>query len=423
MPELALPERASSTALKHVLLHHGARVEPDAAALIEGIGKVPVRVRSGSCGGLDVVLPGRVYVNIPVRERFAQASPVRIAVADDVPVVVPGDGSVVPLELVPSPAFQRSGGDASVARTGQVCFDRLGIGLTNRCTFWKGSDRRCAFCSIGLNIDVEDRDKTLEAIGHAAEVAFADPINPPRHVLLGGGTPPGADAGAAMFAAAARVVRSAAPAASIYVMLSAPDDPEVLLELAESGVDELGINLEVFDESEAARHLPAKFQRHPRSHVMRALERAVEIFGPVRTRSILVVGLEPLESTVAGVRALAERGVMPILSPLRPLDGTLLEHRQPPDPASMDRLAEVRPKPPPHMTSPWDRPASPARGTRSILPGTPRTASTDARRTHAGALVRADRRRCLHCRPPTSGSRSAGAPHRAAAPSLASLHR
>jgi hypothetical protein len=310
--------------------------------LVKSIGKEPVRVRSGSCGGLDARLPGSVYVNIPVNERFVDDSPLQLRVASGALVVsAPYLPEVVPIDLVLSPEFQRHDGDERARRTGQVCFDRLGIGLTNFCTFWKGSDRRCKFCSIGLNIGTEDRDKALDAIRHVVQLALADPINPARHILLGGGTPSAPDAGAATFAAAARVIRQVSSNVSIYAMMAAPDDPEALVDLFAAGINELGINLELFDERAASYYLPAKFERHSRAHVLATLERAVEIFGPLNTRSILVVGLEPVESTTAGARALAERGVMPILSPLRPLVGTPIQDRRPPTPAVMAEVADA----------------------------------------------------------------------------------
>ena len=61
-----------------------------------------------------------------------------------------------------------------------------------------------------------------------------------------------------------------------------------------------------------------------------ALEYCVDLFGPINTRSILISGLEPLEATYEGAVALADMGVMPIISPFRPLSDTMLaDHRGP----------------------------------------------------------------------------------------------
>src|SRR5262249_22894405 len=54
------------------------------------------------------------------------------------------------------------------------------------------------------------------------------------------------------------------------------------------------------------------------------------IFGPGRIRSLLMVGLESMEATLAGVEFLALRGCQPVLSPFRPAPGTRLEKMPPP---------------------------------------------------------------------------------------------
>ena len=44
----------------------------------------------------------------------------------------------------------------------------------------------------------------------------------------------------------------------------------------------------------------------------------VKIFGKDKVRSLLIVGIEPLEETLKGVEKLAKIGVNPVLSPLFP---------------------------------------------------------------------------------------------------------
>jgi hypothetical protein len=112
-------------------------------------------------------------------------------------------------------------------------------------------------------------------------------------------------------------------------MLTPPSDPGWISILAESGVDEIGFNIEVFSDRAARRHLAAKRGALPLVAYERALRRAVAELGAVNTRSIMVVGLEDEPSLLRGVDWLAGMGVMPILSPLRPLNGTSFEGRAP----------------------------------------------------------------------------------------------
>lgn len=288
-----------------------------------------MRVRSGSCGGLDVVLADGRYVNCPVAERFAASSPLELVALDDERVAIAGSASIagpVPVELPDRPAFypEESGRGDSLARVGQLCSDRLGIGMTNICTHWRSRARRCKFCSIGLNVATEDGHKSRERIVAAATAAFSDPRAPARHVLLGGGTPAGRDAGAAEIAAAAAMLKRRWPH-PIYAMLAPPQDLVWLERLHAAGVDEIGMNIELWSAAAARHYMPGKHEAIDRDLYLGALRRAVELFGPVNTRSILIAGLEPIEETLAGVDVLASMGVMPILSPFRPLVGTELE--------------------------------------------------------------------------------------------------
>jgi hypothetical protein len=310
------------TRVKTALLRDGLRV--DLAALDNALAKPALRVRSGSCGGLDLILDDGTWVNAPVRERFARSSPFSLVLDASGPVIH-GFGEPLGVELVPAPAYYTTvtASGAPMMRVGQLCSDRVGVGLTNICTFWRSSRDRCRFCSIGSNVATETANKALQDAVETICAAVADPIAPARHVLLGGGTPNAQDAGIPGIAEVAHAVRQRVDV-PIYAMVTPPADLGLLQHLADAGVDELGMNIEVFSADAARRYIPGKHAAFGLDGYWRALERAVSIFGPVNTRSITVIGLEDAAVTVTGVRRLAELGVMPILSPHRPLDGTQL---------------------------------------------------------------------------------------------------
>ncbi|MCU7725248.1 hypothetical protein ODJ79_16085 [Actinoplanes sp. KI2] len=125
---------------------------------------------------------------------------------------------------------------------------------------------------------------------------------------------------------AARLTRSAKARFDIpvYVMIAAPAENQSIDELYDSGVDELGINLEFWSEDAWSSYIPGKQEVIGKERYLRALEYTASLFGPVRARSILIAGLEPPSETIRAVEYLARIGVMPILSPFRPLDGTML---------------------------------------------------------------------------------------------------
>lgn len=156
-------------------------------------------------------------------------------------------------------------------------------------------------------------------------MAVNDPIMPAKHVLLGGGTPNMKDMGAVLAAELCKAIKKRFNL-SCYVMISAPSKNEYIDLLWKAGVDELGMNLEFYSDDARQKYIPGKEKYIGKSRYYDALEHAVSRFGPINTRSILVTGLENPEHTISGVESLASIGVMPILSPFRPLNNTELEH-------------------------------------------------------------------------------------------------
>jgi len=334
-----------SVRLKLRLLAEGLRIGDGVEDVLRRRGKPRLRVRSGSCGGLDLVLPDGSWVNAPVDEPFAESSRLVLTLSDDdEELVVHDDDSpdeAHRVRVAPRPAYygRHSRRGTRLQQIGQLCSDRLGIGLTNGCVFWADEQTRCTFCSIGLNVlsgHEVGRKRTPDVL-EVAEAALADPVAPAAHILLGGGTPKGPDAGALAIADATRELKARWPHVSIYAMIAAPERPEFVETLVDAGVDEIGINIEVFSDEAGQRYLPGKRAVGLATH-LRMLEAAVAAFdnrrGPAgpkdvgRVRSIMIAGLEPVEAVLAGVEELAGRGVMPILTPLRPMRGTALEQHE-----------------------------------------------------------------------------------------------
>lgn len=310
--------------LKFGLITRGVRIDPAAEGLMTG-GKTPIRTRSGVSGGMDLVLPHGVHVVAPHAEPHVAESPFILRNRGGRLALDEHDGWSGDIGLVARPAFyHQSLQDGSpVNSVGQLCSpDRLCIGMTRHCVFWK-KERRCTFCTIGSNVAAEHREKTIVNIVETVRIAASDPIQPARHILIGGGTPNDEDRGA-VFAAEVSAAIKAVIDIPIYVMIAPPSDLDDVRRLHDAGVDELGMNVEFFSRDALERHTPGKLELVGQEHHYRALERAVDVFGPINTRSIAIVGIEPAAETIAGAARLAGMGVMPILSPFQPLAGSML---------------------------------------------------------------------------------------------------
>lgn len=325
---LEIPDQLRSIALlKFELLASGLKIAPGARRFMHSA-KAPIRTRSGASGGLDIVLPHDVFVNCPVVEHFAAQSTLVLDYLSDTLVIKRNGEILCPVELQPIPHYYDldTSDGVPMVKVGQICSgDRFCYGMTGPfCVFWR-TDYRCKFCSIGLNKDRDATRKTIPQMLETLAAAVEDPALPARHVLIGGGTPNIEDAGAVLAAELCEAIKKRFDL-SCYVMISAPSKNEYIDILWNSGADELGMNIEFYSDAAWKEYIPGKSKLIGKRRYFEALEHAVSRFGPINTRSILIVGLEDPEYTIQGAEKLASMGVMPILSPFRPLDGTELEN-------------------------------------------------------------------------------------------------
>lgn len=325
---LEMPEDLKRIGLiKFEIFASGLKVSDQAWQLVARA-KGPIRTRSGASGGLDIVLPHQVHINCPVNERFASQSQLLLDVEDGGLVIKRGQQTLCEAKLQPVPKYYAltTSDGVPMVKIGQLCTgDRFCYGMTGPyCFFWK-ANRRCKFCSIGLNKDRDAARKTVSQMLESLAAAVEDPAIPARHVLIGGGTPNVEDMGAILAAELCEAIKKRFDV-SCYVMICAPSKNEFIDILWRAGADELGMNIEFYSDSAWEQFIPGKAKYIGKKRYFEALEHAVYRFGPVNTRSILVVGLEDPEHTVEGAERLASMGVMPILSPFRPLDGIELEN-------------------------------------------------------------------------------------------------
>lgn len=354
------------------VLAQGIRVpETTWQYLLTGDALLPRRMRSGTSGGLHLTFGPGVTVDCPVSEAFALDSPLElrceagryvIAGPDgDWPVVtVPrpswydvfqsgaspsadADGEAVnrrtPAASVSDPAQANHGGTAR--SLGQVCGDRLTISIASHCALFAEPRLRCSFCSIGFNQRREEPRRPDSALHAMIALAIADPAHPVRHLMIGGGTRDLKDLSYGPAIEMARGISARFPDLPLSAMMVPPTDDAQLERLRAVGVDEIAINIELWSDTAIAAHIPGKHALFGRTGYLRTLARAVKVFGPRRVRSLVVVGLEPMTETLRAVEALAEIGVVPVLSPLRPLRQTALEGYSPPSTRDLLALHEA----------------------------------------------------------------------------------
>lgn len=103
--------------------------------------------------------------------------------------------------------------------------------------------------------------------------------------------------------------------------------------LKQAGWEGVAFNLEVWDERLWPGIVPGKAALMPRERWLEALEYAVQVFGKGQVASVLVAGLEPKGSFLAGAEWLAQRGIYGVPIPWAPAPASALEGHQTPSAA------------------------------------------------------------------------------------------
>jgi len=311
--------------LKLQLLTGGVSVTPAAREALSGAGgTLPLTLADyASTSGIALELHRDIWVNAPIRDfnpNFVGDSPHCLDLSGSGFIVRSG-ALEVRANPLPVPAF------ASQTDPEGRPYSSYGITHTDRIRISpiEGCPGRCKFCD--LTVKYAYRTKPVEGLVKTVALALNDPVLPAKHVMISGGAPRLEDFTYLNDAYHAIVTRF--PSVPVDIMMLPLPGLLDLQALFDLGVNALAINLELYDEEIARSLMPLKGSMS-RRYWLDFLERAAEVFGPGRVRSLLMVGLEPLEQTLRGVEALAQRGCEPVLSPFRPDPSTELKDRPPP---------------------------------------------------------------------------------------------
>jgi hypothetical protein len=204
------------------------------------------------------------------------------------------------------------------------------------CGFFAEAERACQYCVYDSMLNeavppLRDPLELEEVVRAALDEREVDTV------YLYNGFVPGDAAGLDRLCSLIALLRRHLGHRQIALETVAPRDTALIDELYAAGLDIFVCNLELFDGTRFAELCPGKEGEGGQQAIWQALEHAVSVFRAGTVVSHLILGLEPLESTVAGLEALVHRRVVPLLVPFRPLPGTPLAGRQPPDLETSER--------------------------------------------------------------------------------------
>ena len=293
---------------------------------------------AGPAGGRSIALPDGSVVETPMRGEFIRDSPFELKRQEQGWMLFKEGEPFVEVSLLPFPKFYRKKTSNGIPMHriaklhGKDC---LATTLLSRCFRWR-QGKQCKFCAIEIyGGDKPLVRKTGEQLAEVAKTAIEEGVA--GHMTITTGTTASPDRGASLLADAVRKVKEKVDI-PIEVHLEPPADLRYLNLLKKSGVDTLGMHIETFDEEIRNEVCPGKAEIS-REEYVKAWSHAVNLFGKAQVNSFLLVGLgESDEVILKGVRSLAKLGVIAHVLPFRPIAGTTLEYREPPEPKRLIRI-------------------------------------------------------------------------------------
>lgn len=294
--------------LKISILNQGIRISPNAITAMQKLGYI----REGVFQSVDLFLPNGLVINAPYKTEFSELSPYYIEYSGSSYVLIYNDELLTEISFdVMDTYSQKVATNGTIYR--QVAFwatDRLRIHHQFRCIF-KEQKQGCKFCNIKLkegNFSLSDIFEIIDF--YLQNVKF-------NHFLIGGGSGAATKETQNIIAIAQHIRKQSTK--PIYAMCLPPKDVSVLDDYKKAGINEIGFNIEFFDREVAKNLMPGKGEI-PINQYENAFIEAVRIWNPKgNVRSMMVLGLEPLDSFYSGVEWLCSLGVMPIISIFRPM--------------------------------------------------------------------------------------------------------
>ena len=324
--------------LKAELLVEGVRATPEALA---GIGSEYKEQNHGLFGwdfedhvGMalpdDFVLPDGSVVQFRKNSR----SPYFVALKEGHLVLSQGEEEICRVRWIPRPGYysKTTSNGNSMVKIGQIGGENcLFFCYQNYCSFFSKHEE-CLFCNLVSTSQTYDsvlRKKDTDDIGEVAAAAFAEGMV--RHVLLTGGcfnhqkeieVVSGILKSIRLHTGLDRVPGTILPSPA-----KGPDDAR---RFHDTGIKAIGFSMEIWDERLYRAICPGKSEGTSHEEFVQGIERAVKIFGDGNVYAVFVMGLEPKETFLQGVREITSRGANVVPFVWSPNPGSKLEgHRAP----------------------------------------------------------------------------------------------
>ncbi|MBI3753688.1 MAG: radical SAM protein [Deltaproteobacteria bacterium] len=278
--------------------------------------------------GIDVILPHNTWVTVPYIEDFTKDSPYELMERDGRFFITHGDESVQ-VSVVPTPEFYtlKTTTGIQLSRIGLVHGGYVAITPATQCDFFNKAIE-CRYCAGNLDIySNKGRVYSVEDVLETVEAAYKEGKAEIVYISIGFSDTP--DGGIEFLKPYIQAIKKHFNTL-VAVEALPPKENRWVDETYAVGADSVLYNLEIFNPKLFDEICPGRATLIGRERYLDALRYATTIFPNGTVASHLIVGLEPIESTMSGIDYFTNIGVVPILPIYRPsLGAKLSQYKMP----------------------------------------------------------------------------------------------
>jgi len=330
--------RRNPALLKLDLYCKGMRLD-DSCFIEEDGGRQIVRTRAGLGSGLELVLPGGSWTNVPVTEGFARKSPYVLRRRDGGYWIDREAEPVAPVTLSPRPDWyeEKTSTGKPMTRVGTLQGTYLGVYPAKVCEYWTEKPQRvnCKFCSVGLNLGVDDADE--KSVSEVMEVVWAARR---RSGITYVDFNTGHYEGDTYLDILEPYIRRIKKETGLYVGVQTPPHHDLRRydALREMGVNRVSFCFEIFDPCLFKEVCPGKAREYGLERYLDAVRYCASLgrkgprTEPWVANGEIIVGLEPPQSSIRAIDWITSVGAIPTVCVFRPLAGTDFADVPPPEP-------------------------------------------------------------------------------------------
>jgi hypothetical protein len=290
----------------------------------------------------DFTLPDGTVVQFRQNSR----SPYRVTANTGGLVLTRNGEEICSVSWIPRPAFYTrvTGDQHDMVKVGQIGGeDCLFFCYQNYCSFFARHEE-CLFCNLVATSSTYDsvlKKKDIADIGEVAAAAFAEGMV--KHVLLTGGC----FSHQREIDMVGRMLKSIRDHTGLdrvpgTILPSPAKSLDDIQRYHDTGIQAIGFSMEIWDDKLYQAVCPGKSAGTSHREFVSALETAVKVFGAGNVYAVFVMGLEPRDTFLDGIKTVAGLGANIVPFVWSPNPGSKLEnHRAPTSRWYLDTILEA----------------------------------------------------------------------------------